>query len=32
MFPLLGNFSLKEVLSMSDDGPTAYNDHPQISA
>ena len=32
MFSLLGNFSLKEILSMSDDGPTVYSDHSQISA
>lgn len=32
MFSLLGNFSRKEILSMSDDGPTVYSDHSQISA
>lgn len=32
MFHLLGNFFLKEILSMSHDGPTAYNDHPLIFA
>lgn len=31
MSPWLGNF-LKEILSRSHDGPTAYNDRPQISA
>lgn len=31
MFSLL-RLSLKEILSMSDDGPTVYSDHSQISA
>lgn len=33
MFPLLGNFALKEILTMSHNGPTASNDDdPLISA